>query len=200
MSGLLAACASEGGGFECASDDACVAGGIEGICQPNNYCSFPDPGCDSAQRYAEHAPAGFAEECVPTDVASSGTTQSEAPGCIDVELGSELGSVDVRTLAGRGDDFSPSCVSDTGQDVAYWWTASVPGEYEFTATGAVFTDVTIQLLDACDSELRCDEGLGAVWSASLRHSFAQGESVIIVVDGDNGDDGMYELTVTLVTE
>lgn len=153
----------------------------------------------------------------PDDVASSGssggtsagstseltqgtTTPPDAPACIDVELGSELGSVDVRTLAGRGDEFSPSCASNTGPDVAYWWTAPVPGEYDFTATGAMFTSVTIQLLDACDSELRCGEGLVNLWSASLRHSLEQGESVIIVVDGDDGDDGMYELSIALVTE
>jgi len=83
--------------------------------------------------------------------------------------------------------------------VAYWWTAPVPGEYDFTATGAMFTEVSIQLLDACDSELRCAEGLVSLWSASLRHPLEQGESVIIVVDGDDGDDGMYELSVALVT-
>ena len=118
----------------------------------------------------------------------------------NIELGSELGSLDVRTLANQGDDFEPSCAPSTGPDVAYWWTAPVPGEYEFTATGAMFSGVTIQLLDGCDSELRCGEPLLNPWSASLRHDLDQGESVIIVVDGKNGEDEMYELTVALVTE
>ncbi len=217
LCGLGEACAADSDGFECSNDDACVAAGIAGVCQPNNYCSFPDPGCESEQRYAEHAPAGFAEECVPADVVSSGsgsdtsadpsadpsdsTEQAEVPPCIDVELGSELGSVDVRTLAGRGDDFAPSCASDTGPDVAYWWTAPVPGDFDFTVDGGVsLTDVTIQLHDACDSELRCGEGLANPWLATVRHSLEQGESVIIVVDGGDEDDGMFELSIALVTE
>jgi len=75
-----------------------------------------------------------------------------------------------------------------------------PGPTPGNATAETFVDVTIQLLDACDSELRCGEGLAGLWSASVRHELDQGESIIIVVDGDDDDDpGMYELAISLVT-
>ncbi len=57
--------------FQCLEDSACSNDGIEGVCQPTGYCSFPDPDCESGYRYGDLADA-FAQQCVPVDGGSSG--------------------------------------------------------------------------------------------------------------------------------
>jgi hypothetical protein len=55
----------DGGAFGCVETAQCVDGGVQGTCQPAGYCSFPDDGCDSGQRYGDFGPMGLAGECVP---------------------------------------------------------------------------------------------------------------------------------------
>ena len=45
--------------YHCADDTACSGG----TCQPNGYCSFADPACDSGQRFGDSAGAS-ANTCV----------------------------------------------------------------------------------------------------------------------------------------
>ncbi len=47
--------------FPCAEDRQCVDGEQKGTCETNHRCSFPDPACPSAKRYA---PFGTDETCV----------------------------------------------------------------------------------------------------------------------------------------
>ncbi|MEX1367177.1 MAG: hypothetical protein AB1Z98_28880, partial [Nannocystaceae bacterium] len=61
-----------GTSFQCESNDQCSQDGLSGTCQPTGYCSFPDLGCASGERYGELAAAGFAGYCVPDD-GDSGT-------------------------------------------------------------------------------------------------------------------------------
>ena len=101
---LVAASCNGDDDFECSRDEECVNSNIAGVCQSNNYCSFPDPQCDSGQRYAEHAPSGFAEECVPPDVvgSSTGGMISEVGSGSGADLGSPEGFVALSAAAGGG--------------------------------------------------------------------------------------------------
>ena len=54
----------------------CIVGGVAGQCEATGFCSFPDTGCPSGQRYGEFAGAGLAFDCVP-------------PGTVDTESGSD---------------------------------------------------------------------------------------------------------------
>ncbi len=67
----LAATACVDGAFACSSDANCLDGSSLGVCQPDGWCSFEDPECDSSQRYGEHASADLAGTCVPLDDGSS---------------------------------------------------------------------------------------------------------------------------------
>jgi len=67
----LAATACVDGAFACSSDANCLDGSSLGVCQPNGWCSFEDPECDSSQRYGEHASTDLAGTCVPLDDGSS---------------------------------------------------------------------------------------------------------------------------------
>ncbi len=50
--------------FPCSSDEQCTRGGATGVCQAAGYCSFPDDGCESGQRYGDLAPGDLAGTCV----------------------------------------------------------------------------------------------------------------------------------------
>ncbi|MCH9687010.1 MAG: hypothetical protein K0V04_36580 [Deltaproteobacteria bacterium] len=80
---LPVACACTGSQvYQCEADVGCALDGSAGVCQPNGYCSFDDPSCDSGQRYGEYAPQAVAQTCVPivedTDDPSSDVTTTHA--------------------------------------------------------------------------------------------------------------------------
>lgn len=58
--GTLSGCLTDDQ-FLCVSDDQCSS---NGVCEPNQYCSFPDDQCDSGRRYGEQAPSGTSNQCV----------------------------------------------------------------------------------------------------------------------------------------
>lgn len=60
---LGAAC--DDGAFVCERDDECGAGRRAGTCEPQGFCSFADPQCESGKAWGEHAPEVLANECVP---------------------------------------------------------------------------------------------------------------------------------------
>jgi len=61
------------GSFECEQAQDCVGGGADtGVCQSDGWCSFPDDGCASGQRYGEHVGAGLAGGCVPEMAGTDG--------------------------------------------------------------------------------------------------------------------------------
>lgn len=87
----LAGCGADGD-FVCSRDEECVSGKIVGVCQDNDHCSFPDPACDSGQRYAQRAPAGFAQECVPGEVAGETTSAVESTTSAEGSTSTSVGS------------------------------------------------------------------------------------------------------------
>ncbi len=85
--------------YVCDSNEACRSREQQGICQPTGFCSYPDSGCESGQRYDEFAPGTLAERCVaPAEPETTGTagptsTDSGESGTIAGSTGSESTSV-----------------------------------------------------------------------------------------------------------
>jgi hypothetical protein len=86
------ACAPPAGSFACEADSECVLAGAQGICQPVGYCSFPDPDCNSGQRYGEYGPIGVGGRCVPTQ------DELDDAGVADAPPGSPDAHADATTL------------------------------------------------------------------------------------------------------
>lgn len=86
--GVLAGC-GPATAFQCENDLDCLRGSQQpGICQGVGYCSFPDGGCESGQRFGEFGGA-FGDKCVPSDGSGSGGgSESES----DSETSSSTGS------------------------------------------------------------------------------------------------------------
>ncbi len=83
MAALAAgACSAQDGAFVCSSNEECRLGGTQGVCQASSYCSFPDPGCLSGQRYGEYGPVGVGGRCVPGEgeLDDAGARADAAPG------------------------------------------------------------------------------------------------------------------------
>ena len=49
----------------CTLDVECVSNGEAGVCTPQGFCAFPDPDCESGQRFEPGAGGGLAGECTP---------------------------------------------------------------------------------------------------------------------------------------
>ncbi len=49
--------------FECGATGDCLQAGVQGVCQPDRFCSFPDSSCDSGQRYGDLS-GPLANQCV----------------------------------------------------------------------------------------------------------------------------------------
>ncbi len=65
----LASCGGGGGPNPCTSNDECVLDGVDGTCRPSpasssSWCSYPDPSCDSGDRWSSLAGDGLADVCV----------------------------------------------------------------------------------------------------------------------------------------
>ncbi len=67
------------GAYQCETSAECTNGGVQGTCEANGYCSFPDEDCESGRRFGGSAAGDVAGECV-TDAAIScaGEVQLEA--------------------------------------------------------------------------------------------------------------------------
>lgn len=76
------------GGFICSSSSECVQGEVEGLCEADGWCSFPDPDCASGARYGANSGDGLAGKCTPVgeDMTSgaptSGTAASSTAGTV----------------------------------------------------------------------------------------------------------------------
>lgn len=207
--------------FECEGDAQCVTRGVAGVCQPTDYCSFPDEDCASGQRYAELAPPELAEACVepedePAGSSSGGDELGESTqgafgesssgarpqppavdwSCVEIDLGQELGRLDVRALPLLTDDFAPSCHDDEGPDVAYRWTAPLEGTYVFRSVVNNLSTVSLDFRASCaDAELDCRVGTLAPL-VEVHRDFAAGESVLLVADSAS-DEGYLTLEIIL---
>lgn len=123
VGGALGAQACQSASFACTSSDECESQGAIGVCQPNGYCSFPDAGCLSGQRYGDHAGGGFAGMCVtPSTATGDGTTggsgeagdTSGGPGSTSAETSAvDDGPSDDSTTTGEQADSSGAATTST---------------------------------------------------------------------------------------
>jgi hypothetical protein len=98
------------------------------------------------------------------------------------------------------DSFALGCGNGTAPDVSVLWTAPASGWYRFSTTGSSFDTVLGLLEPSCGGpELECGNDVGNNPESKVFRSFAQGETVLVVVDGNYGDRGTAVLNVELVT-
>lgn len=85
MVGVTACGDSLGEAFLCTQTEQCSLRGVQGFCESNGSCSFPDSECASGRRYGEYTPRTLANQCVVTARIPAGTFHMGCtpadPGC-----------------------------------------------------------------------------------------------------------------------
>lgn len=108
-------------GFPCEDDEQCVLEGIEGRCEAERYCSYPDDDCDGGYRFEVRAPDELAGRCVD---AIGGTTEgAEGTASDDASSGEPpVYTCDERpcTTQGLVVGHQHGCVRD-GDDALWCW-------------------------------------------------------------------------------
>lgn len=127
-------------------------------------------------------------------------TTGEPPlQCADEVLDPPLGSglVEASTAPG-GDDFTGSCGGAGSPDLAYQWDAPYDGFFVLDTQGSSF-DTVLYLYDGCDGpEIVCSDDVTGSVSSRVIGPFAEGERVLVVVDGKAGESGDAVLNINPV--
>lgn len=76
--GAILGLACGDGSFRCTDDTQCVFSGLQGQCQANQYCTFPDDDCPSGQRYGDDVGNGLAGMCLQSGDETTGGGSSAA--------------------------------------------------------------------------------------------------------------------------
>lgn len=121
-----------------------------------------------------------------------------APGafpCQDQDIGGAIGAGVASGNTGNSDeDLDASCGLGNAADQVIRFTAPAAAQYTFDTFGSAF-DTILTLWSDCDSELLCNDDTGGFQSQLIRN-LAQGEVVLLAVDGYNGAIGDWVLNVS----
>ncbi|MEM6290673.1 MAG: hypothetical protein AAGA54_05385 [Myxococcota bacterium] len=143
-------------------------------------------------------PPGEPESTTGGDDGTTPTTTSTTgdDGMADT-CGADIlnGGVQGSTL-GRTNGSSGSCGGDEAPDHAFAFTPAADGLYTFSTNGSSF-DTVLYVLDAscAGPELACDDDGGDSVQSSISLALDGGQTVIVVVDGYNANDGAFSLSV-----
>jgi hypothetical protein len=127
---MLAAC-SGARDYPCDVDAQCIDAGVAGVCQSPGWCSFPDDGCPSQQRYGELAGDGLAGLCVPLDGASTGLADDDGVGPTSTDAAESTSTVSSTTPLTTGADDTTSAVTSTSSSIS---TTGAESTSETTST------------------------------------------------------------------
>ncbi|MEM6989319.1 MAG: LamG domain-containing protein [Myxococcota bacterium] len=133
--------------FECSDSGDCDG---EGVCQPVGFCSFPDDGCESGQRYGDLA-GSLSNMCVPLESAGTGETGADATG-LPNDAGSSGGDAPATTDAVDDSVGATGPAESSGSPTAGDTTAETGGGL------VVFRD------DSLEDEFGAGEFLGTIWA------------------------------------
>lgn len=146
------------GTFTCIDAADCIGAGVDGMCQADGFCSFPDPDCASGQRYGSHS-GSLAGKCVPSE---HGTTGDSPTGTETTTSTTDP----VTTLPLEGSASDP----DTTNAVTTLEGSSTSSDPDSSGDGPVVDEdllVWLTFDDSVDAPLANDGVLGGAASCSL---------------------------------
>jgi hypothetical protein len=92
-----------GDAFVCGTHEQCVFDGVQGVCEPVGYCSFPALECDSGRRFGDYASDELRNLCVAAEAADLGVADLAEPDLTQPEV--DLANVDFTGVDLTGIDF-----------------------------------------------------------------------------------------------
>ncbi|MCA9707590.1 MAG: hypothetical protein KDK70_17185 [Myxococcales bacterium] len=159
--GISANCAATG--FVCADASECLLEGVQGRCEADGWCSFPDEACPSGHRYGKNAGDGLGGACTEeegTGSSSASSTTAMTPMAStlgDDGSGSSEGDSDTSTGGSSVDETGSSGVlpecpeSEEACDAWFlpngakqWEPATIGGPEELRPEGPVLAAFDIE--------------------------------------------------------
>ena len=118
--------------------------------------------------------------------------------CVDTDIDFTIGTPALfGDTTGEDDDLPLSCAGGGGADTVVAFTAPVAATYVFDTVGSGY-DTALSLYDSCGSvELDCNDDTIGVTS-ELTFAMAEGQTVLVVVDGFLGSVGPFDLNITQI--
>lgn len=122
-----------------------------------------------------------------------------APGaafpCQDQDIGGAIGAgVAAGNTGVADDDLDPSCGLGNAADQAIRFTAPAAGQYTFDTFGSGY-DTVLSVWSDCATETLCNDDTGGLQSQVVL-DLAQGQAVLVLVDGYNGASGNWVLNIS----
>ncbi len=123
-------------------------------------------------------------------------TQLVPGACPDTDLGMMVPQATMGDNTGLVDDHDASCAPD-GDDAMFQFTAPMDGMYVFDTNGSVI-DTVLSAIDGCGGmELDCNDDTAGT-DSELTVDLTMGQSIILVVDGFGGDEGAFNLNISVL--
>lgn len=168
-------------------------------CQGSPDCGEPSPLCSDA---VDNDGDGFTDcddsECFLFHGCA-------APTCPNFDLGSAVAQgLASGSTVNATNSVDPACgaFSGTGNDFSFAWKSPEDGCVTFDTLGSNY-DTVLAIYSSCASVSSsgyltggCDDDIGSVKQSSVSCNLSQGDEVVIVVDGYNGE-GVYELNTSI---
>lgn len=179
--------------FTCTEDAECRDGDRLGTCEPDHYCSFPDPECPSGRRYGARASSELANECVASDATTTSTTTAVDSGEVGSSGGGETTLSSTTTPLSDTSSGATSSGEDTGGIPVDWWDTDWTRRVRITVSwdgptdGLTGVPVLARLTaDRFDASVTTDDGRdlrfvsddGAVILAHQIDTWSADESVV----------------------
>lgn len=189
----------------CARPEVC-RGGIDDDCDGLVDCDDPscagDEACPDCVPTRERCNDGIDTDC-DGDVDCDDDDCADAAACSEdrcrvTDLGSRVGPAVVRaTTEGRPNVATPSCVraSNAGER-AYSWTAPFSGTFTANTNGSAY-DTVLYARETCEigRDVACNDDGGTGTDSQIRFRLAEGDSIVIVVDGFGSSEGEFILNI-----
>jgi hypothetical protein len=173
----------------CTSDPVCGNDVIDG----KDVCDGSDLGGeDCASQGFDGGTLACLGDCTGYD-----TTMCTSESCWDEDIGGTMGDAVASGDTTVGDnDLDGSCGAMGGNDHVVLFTAPADGIYAFDTFGSAY-DTKLALFSDCDplSEIACIDDSNGTLQSELLLDMLAGQTVLVVVDGFDGDTGPFVLNI-----
>jgi len=119
--------------------------------------------------------------------------------CPELELGAAVPVSVGGNLLGATPSVQSQCAPTQGGDVGYRFTAPEDGAYRVDTIGSSFDTVLSVRDGGCGgAELACDDDAGGNLASLVELGLTAGQTIVITVEGFDGDAGDYQLSVQAI--
>jgi hypothetical protein len=139
--------------FQCVDTEDCIAQGAGGVCEGNNFCTFPDPGCPSGKRWHDRAAEPLANTCfednlpLDTDTDTDAMSSSESSTTMEPEEMTSSTTMSVESASSSGEPMTTTEPMTSGSSGGS--ETAAPGACDMMYGGATDYMLCMETADSC---------------------------------------------------